>query len=277
MGDTHESTSLRARDPGASRQRGETLASHGFDVALNPATVGTLLAGADRATRERLVTSLQRLHGNAAIQRLLATGDVAVQRWAVTLAPGTSDCMVVAAWMDRHSPYRNDDGWAKTRAQFSWTGDPAFRTDGGVITATVSNPHVTKSLSVDMPSWAPTDPVMRTAWASMITDLRAHEARHEAIANTWDATLRTNLRELSLTVTSRNQAAWTAAVQREWDGWLAQHQADQRAIDPFTAELNCDTTGGSGSSGISGGTGGGGGGGTADLSGLDAEPDLGGF
>ena len=132
-------------------------------MAFNPATIGMLLDGSDRATREQLITTLQRIHGNAAVQRLLATSGPTVQRWAVTLAASTSDCAVVVNWMNAHSPHRADSGWAKTRAQFSWGGDPAYTTADGVTTATVTSPTVTPTVTVDMPVWAPTDPAMRTA------------------------------------------------------------------------------------------------------------------
>ena len=52
---------------------------------------------------------------------------------------------------------------------------------------------------------------MAAAWSSMIAALRAHEARHEGIANTWETTLRTNLTGLSLTLPSRTTSAFTSA------------------------------------------------------------------
>jgi hypothetical protein len=271
VGEVHEHAS-RTADVAPARDRSRPTASHGFGVALNAATIGPMLAGADGATRERLIASLQRIHGNAAVQRLLATAGPTVQRWAVGLNRNTTDCAVVVNWMNANSPHRADSGWAKTRAQFSWGGSPAYTTADGVITATVSGPTVTKTVTVDMPSWSPSDPAMRTAWNAMIADLRAHEARHEGIANTWEATLRTNLTDLSVTVPNRTLTAFNSAVQAEWNGWLSQHQADQRAIDPFTALLDCSgggadesaSTGGSGDSGV-------------ELAGLDEEPDLAGL
>jgi predicted secreted Zn-dependent protease len=185
----------------------------------------------------------------------------------VTLARGTSDCGVVVNWMNANSPYRTSSGWARTNARFSWGGDPAYSVADGVISATVSNPTVTKTVSVDMPSWSPTDPAMSAAWSSMITALRAHEARHEGIATTWEGTLRTNLAGLTVTVPNRTLAAFNTAVQREWNGWLAQHQADQTAIDPYSALLDCSGGAGEESTAIGGG---------AELAGLDEELDLGG-
>jgi predicted secreted Zn-dependent protease len=238
----------------------------GFDVALNPATVGALLADADAGSRERLVGILQARHGNAAVQRLLAPGGaLPVQRWAVTLAAGTADCVRVVAHMDANSPYRATTGWARTNARFNWGGDPAYTTANGVTTATVASPTVTRTVNVDMPAWAPTDPAMATAWTAMTTDLRAHEALHEGIAATWESTLRTNLGSLRVTVPDRTITAFRAAVQAEWNTWIGQHQGAQTAIDPYTAVLDC-SGGASESEGTS----------AAPIAGLDDEPDLGG-
>ena len=272
VGMLHEPAARQGPALAAAPDLGSPTASHGFGVALNAATIGPLLAGSDAATRERLIASLQRLHGNAAVQRLLAGPGQAVQRWPVTLARGTTDCNVVVNWMNSNSPYRASSGWARTNVRFSWGGDPNFSVADGVVTATVANPTVTKTLNVDMPAWAPTDPAMAAAWSSMIAALRAHEARHEGIANTWETTLRTNLTGLSLTLPSRTTAAFTSAVQSEWNGWLAQHQADQTAIDPYSALLDCSGGGGeeSARSGGGGATGG-------ELAGLDDELELGGL
>lgn len=211
-----------------------------FDIAANPATIRTLMRGADAGTRERLATALQRRHGNAAVQRLLApTNGLPLQRWAVGLARATTDCARVVSYMDANSPHRLSGGWAKTRASFTWGGSPAYAESEGVITATVSNPTVTKTVSVDMPAWAPTDPAMSRAWGAMSGTLRAHEGEHERIAREWEVTLTSRLSALSLTVANRNLATFNAAVQSEWNAWIAEHQADQTAIDPFTAILDC--------------------------------------
>ena len=88
-----------------------------------------------------------------------------------------------------------------------------------------------------MPQWAPTHPAMRTAWTVMTADLRVHEAQHEAIGERWKATMVDRLKNLSLSVGSRNDGQRT--VQTEFDGWVAEHQAEQSSIDPFTAMLDC--------------------------------------
>jgi predicted secreted Zn-dependent protease len=145
----------------------------------------------------------------------------------------------VVDYLNANSPYANDSGWAKTKVRFSWSGSPAYTDSEGVITATVTSPTVTMLKNVDMPQWSPTNPAMASAWGAMCAELRVHETRHEAIATTWESTLRSNLSSLTVTVPDRTTVAFTAAVQAEWDGWLAQHQADQSAIDPFSAVLDC--------------------------------------
>ena len=230
----------RERAPHGGGGRAGTSCAPAFDIAANPATIGALMRGADAGTRERLATALQRRHGNAAVQRLLApTASLPIQRWAVGLAAATTDCGQVVSYLDANSPHRASSGWAKTRVSFSWGGSPAYTESEGVITATVSNPTVAKTVSVDMPEWSPTDPAMSTAWGSMYGTLRAHETRHEEIATTWEATLTSRLSSLSVTVANRTIATFNAAVQSAWNVWLAEHQTDQNAIDPFTAILDC--------------------------------------
>lgn len=212
----------------------------GFDVAANPATIGVLMHGADAGTRERLAAALQRRHGNEALQRLLApAAALPVQRWAVGLPRGTSDCERVVSYLNANSPYRATSGWAKTHVRFSWSGSASYTEEGGVITATVASPRVTKTVRVDMPDWSPTDPAMSQAWSAMHGTLRAHEGEHERIADEWEATLGARLSGLSVTVSNRTAAAFNAAVGAEWSAWLAEHQAAQSAIDPFTAILDC--------------------------------------
>lgn len=210
-----------------------------FEVAANPATISALLRDADAATRARLATVLQARHGNAAVQRLLDAPGPPVQRWAVALPRATSDCARVVSYLDANSPYRTTSGWARTHVRFSWSGDPSYTTSDGTTTATVANPRVTMSVRVDMPQWSPTAPAMSSAWTAMTGTLRAHEAEHERIAGDWDARLTARLGALSVTVPNRSLAAFNAAVQAEWNTWLAEHQADQDAIDPFTAVLDC--------------------------------------
>jgi hypothetical protein len=240
MGTTLARAGSRERRPPRAGGRSTTSFTPGFDVATNPATLRTLMAGADAGTRQRLADVVQRRHGNAALQRLLAPGSaLPVQRWAVTLPRGTADCDRVVGYMNANSPYRADSGWARTNVSFGWGGDPSFSEADGVITATVSNPTVTRHVSVDMPSWAPTNAAMATGWSAMTGELRAHEARHEGIAGDWETELRSRLTTLQVTVANRTTAAFTAAVRAEWRSWIAEHQAAQTAIDPYTATLDC--------------------------------------
>ena len=228
------------RTDGRSGGRPSAECAPAFDLAMNPTTLRTLIAGADAGTRQRLADAVQRRHGNAALQRLLSPGaGLAVQRWAVRLPAATDDCARVVTYMNANSPYRASSGWARTNVSFAWGGDPSFSEADGAVTATVANPIVTKTVNVDMPAWAPTNAGMAGGWAAMTGDLRAHEARHEAIASDWETELRSRLSGLSVSVAHRTTAAFTAAVRAEWRSWIAEHQAAQTAIDPYTATLDC--------------------------------------
>ncbi len=204
-----------------------------------PAAIRALAAHADPNARVALLGALQHASGNAATAGLLGAGGdgQVVQRWHVGLAPGTSDCATIVNYLDGHSPYRATSGWARTRVTFGWSADPVYAGSGSSTTLTLANAAVTVSKSVDMPQWSPTNPAVQTAWTAMTADLRAHEARHEGIGDQWRGTLESRLAVLSLSIT--NRGAWRQAVQAEFNNWLAEHQADQSAIDPYTAVLDC--------------------------------------
>lgn len=205
-----------------------------------PAAIQALAGHADPGARVALLGALQHASGNAATARLLGAGGgpgPVVQRWNVGLAAGTTDCATIVNYLDAHSPYRATSGWARTRVTFSWSADPVYSGSGASTTLTLANAAVTASKSVDMPQWSPTNPAVRTAWTAMTADLRAHEARHEGIGDTWRGTLESRLAALSLSIT--NRATWRQAVQTEFNNWTAEHQADQSAIDPYTAVLDC--------------------------------------
>jgi predicted secreted Zn-dependent protease len=214
-------------------------------IAGQPAAVAAAIRSADPATQGRLIGQLQRQVGNETVGQLLALGRTsataqagpAVQRWPVSVPAGTSDCAVVVNWISAHSPYRQSSGWAQTRPTFGWGGDFTYSGSGDSLTVGISNPSVTLNTVVDMPSWAPTNPSMSRAWTAMWADLRRHESLHEGVATTWKDTLLGRLTSLSLPIA--RQADGPAAVRRAWAGWIAEHQADQTALDPFTAILDC--------------------------------------
>jgi predicted secreted Zn-dependent protease len=242
MGSTLARLGSRERSPQRGAVRVGAPCTPGFDVATNPATLQALMRGADAGTRERLATALQRRHGNAAVQRLLAPAvALPLQRWTVGLPRATTDCAQVVSHLDANSPH--SPAWAKTSIVFHRSPEPVpvYTESEGVITATVSNPTVTMTapISVDMPEWSPTDPAMSQAWGAMYAELRVHEARHEAIAAEWEATLNSRLSGLSVTVANRDVATFRAAVQAKWETWIAEHQKAQNAIDPFYATLDC--------------------------------------
>jgi Bacterial protein of unknown function (DUF922) len=229
----------RPEQPAAGRAA--TCLPH-LTVAPDAATIRMLLRRADAGTRERLAATIQRFQGNGALRQALApAGGLPVQRWAVGLPRSTTDCERIVAYMNSSSPYAATSGWAQTRARFRWHGEPEYTEVDGSLTAAVSNPRVTPAVSVDMPRWSPTDPAIRDAWSTSMGELRAHETRHEEIAATWETTLLGRLSALSVPMASRDRAAFTTAVQGHWDGWLAEHQADQILIDPFYATFTCPT------------------------------------
>jgi hypothetical protein len=209
-------------------------------------------------TRTRYaLQGLQRTHGNAHVQRVVeraaarskpklelarVLGPGSIQRYPVGVRPSAS-CDTVLDWMQTSNPYAAQGNVALTTARFRWSG--GFNVVGTApdFTVTLTNPAVSLNKSVDMPVWSPSAEAMQGAWGSMITQLRAHEARHEAIADRWRATLLARLTALSLSVSAASErAARTEAnrlVNEQWAGWLAEHQADQDAIDPYAAPLNC--------------------------------------
>jgi predicted secreted Zn-dependent protease len=199
-----------------------------------------MLRQADPTTRSNIVGDLQRRYGNLFVSRLIeGSGQPAVplQRWAVTLPRGTTDCGVVVDWMNANSPHRNDSGWAKTRARFNWESDGnRYTGDAPDLTVHAINPRVSLVKSVDMPAWSPSAPVMQTAWQSMSSQLRAHEAQHEQIATDWQPRLQQRLTD-GVSTTSR--AAGAGSIRTEYAQWLTEHQNDQTAIDPYTALLEC--------------------------------------
>ena len=100
----------------------------GLDVALNPATMGTLIAGADGGTRERLVGMLQDGTGTGRCSDSWLRRRAARSALGGAAPRGHHRCARVVSYMDANSPYRADSGWARTNARFNWGGDPAYTT-----------------------------------------------------------------------------------------------------------------------------------------------------
>ena len=194
---------------------------------LAPASFPALLARADAGLRERLSRSVQRTVGNRAMSRMLA-----VQRWTVP-APADASCPDLISSINSNSPYSPE--WAKTQAAFPHTYD--YTVSGS--TARVINGRVNHTAPVDMPSWSSSDPAMQTAWTNAHTTLRSHERQHQNKAQTWEGTLQQRLNALSVTFSDPSDI--NGLIEGEWDGWLADHQADQDSIDPFTVNLACPT------------------------------------
>jgi hypothetical protein len=77
----------------------------------------------------------------------------------------------------------------------------------------------------------------------MYTALRAHEAQHENIADSWQAILEGRLGGGFYSETARNRAQADAKgagkIASDWQSWLNDHSADQDSIDPYTAIIEC--------------------------------------
>jgi predicted secreted Zn-dependent protease len=201
------------------------------------------------------VLALQRRFGNAAVQRLLASdvtptaqheavqrlagGDLPVQRYAIGLK-ATASCDEVLGYIGAHSPYSPEA--AHTKVTFTWTGDPVVAGAKPDYTVTYPAAVVTVTKKVDMPMWSPTGP-MQAPWNAAWAKLRKHEGEHEAVGDKWKATLETNLRALSLTISASSPtAAKTEAkkqAEAEFKGWLPDHQKEQLALDPFEVIIDC--------------------------------------
>lgn len=235
----------RSSRSGPARATPGTSGGPGSEAAVDLVAARALMADGDAGTRQRVAMSLQQRYGNTAVQRLLASRTpLAVQRWAVKLDKGEANCEKVADYIDKNTPYKDPvtskvQGWARTKGDFAWTATPVYGTQGKATTATVTGPTVTKTVVVDMPEWSPTDAVMKRAWAKAMEVLRAHETTHEGVVDTWQATLKSNLDGLQVTVAAKTDAGLHAAVQPKWDAWIGQYKADQKLLDPFSVVVDC--------------------------------------
>ncbi|THI93718.1 DUF922 domain-containing protein, partial [Nocardioides sp.] len=174
--------------------------------------------------------ALQRAAGNAAVVQQ-------VQRYAVGV-PATADHATLMAWMQGNNPYAPDEA-ARTTARFRYNVTWDHSGESGSWTLTPRDTStVTVTKSVDMPVWRARDPALQAAWAAGVTALRAHEAQHEGVADTWRTTLLGRLLAFSTSSSAatlqaaRNEA--NTALAAEWQTWLAEHQAEQSALDPYS-------------------------------------------
>jgi predicted secreted Zn-dependent protease len=256
-------TSARSVDPAAAEDK-HTRATGG-ETAPGPAGVAPRSAGSaadllrDATERRSLqgaaaarLADLQRSAGNQHVLRIVRSAlsgaaeraprrGPPIQRYAVN-QPGTASAQALVTWLNGSSPHH--PAWAKTRATFTWgrtmTATPV-EGEEGQYRVTVADSAVTLTKSVDMPTWTAATPPMQQAWDSMWAELRAHEAEHETIADTWKSTLETRLGEAEYTVSATSvdaaNTAGRAQADADWTTWIAEHQTDQNAIDPFFATL----------------------------------------
>lgn len=187
------------------------------------------------------VLRLQRLAGNRAVAGAMGRRPT-VQRWAVGFNAASEDCVAAANWITAHTPHPRG-AWARTFVSFTRGGTVQVSGTGTDLTATVRDPAVTHTKRVDMPTWSPTAPTMAAAWSRASTTLRAHEGDHEQKGDEWKTELESRLTSFSEPV--RSQAAGEAELNRQWTQWVADHQADQNLLDPFSVVLDCSDAGAS--------------------------------
>lgn len=178
------------------------------------------------------VLALQRAAGNGAVAGLLG-----VQRYAVG-AKADSDATTVLAWLAANSPYAPEA--AHTQAAFSMTRTFDAKEKDGTWTVKVKASTVDVKKSVDMPTWAPTK--IKKEWTAAHTALRAHEALHEGVADTWKATLKARLS--AYTFTTSTATSWDDAtaeagadLDAKWVTWIEEHQKDQDKLDPYAVVI----------------------------------------
>lgn len=179
--------------------------------------------------------ALQRAAGNAAATRQ-------IQRYAVGV-PATASYDQLLAWIINKNPYAKDGSAAKTKVTFAH-GPVSWEVAGEAGSWTVTPkaaPTITGTPTVDMPVWTAKDPELQKVWSAAVTTLRAHEAVHEGVAATWKAKLVENSRTFSFDSTAKTKAAAITAAgvqfEKEWKGWLAEHQAEQVALDPYDVTI----------------------------------------
>ncbi len=211
--------------------------------------------------------ALQRGAGNQFVQRMLRASPPppsrgrrappitrrravpAIQRYRVGL-PGSADSAALVGWLNSSGPH--SPAWALTTPRFTRRSSPHVETvesesedsdSEAEVEYTVTFPTATVTVStrVDMPNWTASNPPMQAAWDAMHSQLRTHEAEHEAIGERWKTLLQERIREFSTTVYGGTESAartqGIADLAQDWETWMGEHQADQDAIDPYYATL----------------------------------------
>jgi hypothetical protein len=164
----------------------------------------------------------------------------AIQRYPVGLREDAKS-EALFNWLNNNSPY--EGAWARTDYKFSRNkAVSATPTDNeGEYLVTVNDPTVELELSVDMPTWQTKSESMQKAWDTMYAELRAHEKQHEDLAKEWKTSLSEYLagHEEYVNADSAEQAKALGApkIEAAWQLWLGEHDALQKALDPFYSTL----------------------------------------
>ncbi len=196
--------------------------------------------------RQFATLQLQRQYGNAFVQRLLAgTQPVpigAVQRWAVGLDAG-ADCAQIVPYINGNSPYKPK--WAVTKGTLQFddsAGYTASAEDDKKTKWTVTLPGAkvtyaggAKGPTIDMPTWAPTNPKASKAWTAAMAQLQAHEDQHKNILDNDQQTIESTMQYHSESVSATTEEdAKKAAKSKFWTEAAKQLkvvQPNQNAVD----------------------------------------------
>ena len=225
--------------------------------------------------RRQMITTLQRQNGNRFVQRLVenyqtpilqrgATGcaDCAqheeedepirripdIQRYTV---PGNLSCMGTVEYINAHSPYLPN--WAKTAPHYTFVGTTEDSheqlEDGSYVYRMAGRPTntITHTAPQDLPQWNPTERPNReaelAAWNQMHATLQTHENRHVEIAQTNETAMQDDWQHVNIegmgSTLGQAQADAESQFRADKALWLAQSQAQQDMIDPFSVTLTC--------------------------------------
>jgi len=243
---------------------GRKLLAHELAHVIQQSSApGTLASGMDKGASDPLEQAADRLaervvSNNKATNNATSATSLAalprlsspmLQRYAV---PSDLACSDVVDWLDNNSPYKPE--WAETKCTYAFNGglkvNSSTSPDGSVQMTAKGHDELTVTVNcpIDRPTWTPAKrdnlDAEVAAWKSMRKDLDAHENEHRKIGKDWRATLEGRFRAVDVTVTGTDQNDARQKLREklatDQQGWTAEAQAAQSAIDPFRgAILTC--------------------------------------
>jgi hypothetical protein len=191
--------------------------------------------------RQQAALQLQRQHGNAFVQRMLAGefgGRGIIQRWAVGLK-ADAECNDVVSYINANSPYKPK--WATCKAQLKYddsagyTATPGSEKGSFDVTAPGAKIVYSSGPTIDMPTWSPTNPTTSKAWTAAMSQLQAHEDQHKNVFDSDQTTIESTMQYHSETVKAADEATAKATGKSRFftqaGKELAVVQKNQNAVD----------------------------------------------